>query len=43
MMLSEEGDKAKASIVDIGCVLDHSLDLLKERGFEGDYLGIDLQ
>ena len=41
-MLCEEGEKAKASIVDVGCVLGHLLDLLKERSFEGDYLGIDL-
>ena len=43
MMLCELGDIAKASIVDVGCVLGHLLDLLRERGFEADYLGIDLR
>ena len=43
MMLCELGDIVKASIVDVGCVLGHLLDLLRELGFEADYLGIDLQ
>ena len=38
MMLCALGDIAKALIVD--CVLGHLLDLLKERGFEADYLGM---
>ena len=41
MMLCELGDIAKALIVD--CVLGHLPNLLKERGFEADYLGIDLR
>ena len=43
MMLCELGDIAKASIVDVGCVLGYLLGLLRERGFEADYLGIDLR
>ncbi len=43
MMLCEVGDLTKASILDVGCGLGHLLDFLKQRGFEGDYLGIDLQ
>ncbi len=33
----------KALIVDVSCGLGHLLKFLKERGFEGDYLGIGLQ
>ncbi len=43
MMLCELGDIAKASIVDVGCVLGLLLDPLREDGFEADYLGIDLR
>lgn len=43
VMLCEVGDLKHASILDIGCGLGHLLDFLKDRGFEGDYLGIDLQ
>ncbi|MBT5497319.1 MAG: class I SAM-dependent methyltransferase [Alphaproteobacteria bacterium] len=43
VMLCEVGDLKNASILDIGCGLGHLLDFLKENGFEGDYLGIDLQ
>ena len=43
MMLCELGDITKTSIVDVGRVLGHLLDLLRERGFEADYLGIDLR
>ena len=43
VLLCELGEIAKASIVDVGCVLGLLLELLKERGFEADYLGIDLR
>ena len=43
MMLCDLGDIANASIVDVGCVLGHLLDSLKERGFGADYLSIDLR
>lgn len=43
VMLCEVGDLKQAAVLDIGCGLGHMLDFLKAQGFEGDYLGIDLQ
>lgn len=41
-ILAEVGDLSRASVLDVGCGLGHLLDFLNGRGFEGDYLGIDL-
>ena len=41
-ILSEVGDLANASILDVGCGVGHFVESLTAAGFVGDYKGIDL-